>query len=249
MEDLLSYSEYTIRNITYDIAAGVYYYLISQPEKFPDWLKEKFAFCKYNNPLEDYGNQIKMRYHYLTKNYTVLLSFMKEQKRRQTVLYGRIEMLAMEACVHYKMNNINEAYNILLEAYETSNPNNIMMPFIILGKDMRSLISSYARKKNCSIPQQWLKKISQATYTYAQNRDLVISDYKKAHGITENVSLSPREKEVLCEMYKGLNNQEIADYYNLSVNTIKLHINGIYNKLGARNRADVFRIANEHNLL
>jgi len=50
-------------------------------------------------------------------------------------------------------------------------------------------------------------------------------------------------------MYEGLSNSEIAAKLNLSINTVKMHVGGIYNKLGARNKADVFRIAAEHNFI
>ena len=249
MEKQLECNEYYIRNFTYDIAVGWYYYVLSRPERIPNWLKEKFAAHVHTSTLENFGNQIKVLYCYLTKNHAELLLYMEEQKRRESILFDRVELLAMEACVHYKMNDKNTAFKVLQEAYETAAPNNIIMPFIELGKDMRAVVSAAASSSDCKIPQMWLKNIKQAASNYSRNKASIISDYKVKNELEREIELSSRENEFLHEMYEGLSNSEIAAKYGLSINTVKMHISCIYSKLGARNKADIFRIANELNLL
>jgi len=61
--------------------------------------------------------------------------------------------------------------------------------------------------------------------------------------------LSSRESEILRDMYYGLSRAEIADGLNLSINTVKLFINSIYEKLNASNIVDVIRIAAERKLV
>jgi DNA-binding CsgD family transcriptional regulator len=51
-------------------------------------------------------------------------------------------------------------------------------------------------------------------------------------------ALSERESEVLSLLATGRSNQEIADALSLSVGTVKTHTNGIYRKLGVRNRTE-----------
>ena len=48
--------------------------------------------------------------------------------------------------------------------------------------------------------------------------------------------LTRREQDMLDGLRAGLSNQEIADYWQLSVVTVKHHIKSLRNKLGARNR-------------
>jgi len=249
VERQLAYNEYSFRFLTYDIVVGWYYYTLCLPERIPDWLKEKFAYRVYANASENFGNYIKAKYAYLTKNYTDLLDYLEKKKRPGTILYERVESLAMEACVHVKMNNTQAALRALQEAYEAAQPNGIVMPFIELGKDMRTLLGLAADCPECAIPSAWLKSIKQRASAYFRNQSLIISGHKKIHRIDNKIQLSPRETGILHDLHDGLSRSEIAAKRALSVNTVKLHINNIYNKLGARNRADIFRIAAEHNLV
>jgi DNA-binding NarL/FixJ family response regulator len=60
--------------------------------------------------------------------------------------------------------------------------------------------------------------------------------------------LTPREVEVLKLIAAGLSNREIADKLFLSNATVKTHINRIFYKTGARDRAQAVRYAYEHRL-
>lgn len=50
--------------------------------------------------------------------------------------------------------------------------------------------------------------------------------------------LTPRQLEVLEEVGKGRSNQQIAHLLNISVATVKLHVNAILQTLGAGNRTE-----------
>lgn len=60
--------------------------------------------------------------------------------------------------------------------------------------------------------------------------------------------LTPREIEVLKLVAAGLSNSEIGDKLVLSNATVKTHINRIFYKTGARDRAQAVRYAYEHGL-
>ena len=60
--------------------------------------------------------------------------------------------------------------------------------------------------------------------------------------------LTPREVEVLKLIASGLSNQEIADALVLSNATVKTHINRIFYKTRARDRAQAVRYAYQHGL-
>jgi DNA-binding NarL/FixJ family response regulator len=68
----------------------------------------------------------------------------------------------------------------------------------------------------------------------------------RADGLPDD--LSPREAEVLRLIAAGLSNHEIAAALFVSTATVKTHINHIFSKTGARDRAQVVRYAYQHGM-
>ena len=62
-------------------------------------------------------------------------------------------------------------------------------------------------------------------------------------------NLSPRQKEILNMIGRGLPNREIADVLGISVTVVKEHITALYAKLGAANRTEAVAIALRKHLL
>ncbi|MCL2271138.1 MAG: LuxR C-terminal-related transcriptional regulator, partial [Treponema sp.] len=249
MKANLDKPEYFNRFIDYDITLCWYYCVLGLPEKAPDWLKESFSPYGNASFIENYANQMKARYCYMTGNYPPLLSYIHDMRQRESFLFGRVEMLAMEACSHYKMKDKKKACVVLTEAYETASPNGINMPFIEMGKDMRTLTAFVLKDSEGTIPKSWLESVSRKSASYAKHRAHVITEYKHDRGITGDIAISPRESEILTDLSHGLSRTEIASNRNLSINTIKMVVNNLYIKLGAENLADAIRIATEHKII
>jgi len=55
--------------------------------------------------------------------------------------------------------------------------------------------------------------------------------------------LTEREKEILQMVATGVTNREVAFRLSISVNTVKVHLRNVYNKLGAESRTEATVIA------
>jgi two-component system nitrate/nitrite response regulator NarL len=57
--------------------------------------------------------------------------------------------------------------------------------------------------------------------------------------------LTPRELEVLAALAEGLTNKAIARRLNISLHTVKFHVESLFRKLGARTRTEAVAKASE----
>ena len=62
---------------------------------------------------------------------------------------------------------------------------------------------------------------------------------KQSLNIDDSYNLTDREKEVLEYICEGLNNGEISKILDVSINTVKVHVSSIIQKLGVEDRTQV----------
>ena len=65
----------------------------------------------------------------------------------------------------------------------------------------------------------------------------------------EKITLSKRETDVLEQLAKGLNYQQIAENLFISPSTVRKHIENIYKKLHVHNKMEAVQKAMKHNIL
>jgi two-component system nitrate/nitrite response regulator NarL len=51
--------------------------------------------------------------------------------------------------------------------------------------------------------------------------------------------LTPREKEMTQAVVEGLSNQQIAERFQISIQTVKKHLSTIYEKTGCKSRTQL----------
>ncbi len=65
----------------------------------------------------------------------------------------------------------------------------------------------------------------------------------------ESVSMSPRQRDVLSLVIKGMSNKRIARELGIEESTVKTHMSGIFESLGVRSRTEVLYAAAKLRLL
>ncbi len=68
---------------------------------------------------------------------------------------------------------------------------------------------------------------------------LVVRSFREsAHNSLKDEKLSQREEEILQQLSKGYSTKEIAEHLSVSVNTVRTHLQHIYEKLHVRSRTE-----------
>lgn len=236
----------------YDIARGWFYVQLAQTEKIPIWIQDEDQSQEVLTPITFAADRlIRAKILLNDKEFYKLLSLINSKSNAFTIessIFGSIEMLVLKAIALGLIKEYQEAAEVFTKAYELSEPNKIVMPFIENGKYTRTLInriSSYL-----DIPLEWLKDIQTKANTYAKKLSTISITLSANQSLNFNTpNLSQREKEVLSYLCQNLTRSEIADSCDLSINTIKSLINNIYSKLGVNSRIEAVRIATQMNLL
>ena len=72
----------------------------------------------------------------------------------------------------------------------------------------------------------------------AQIARKVIAAFQKKNPIDESSELTPKEKEILKALSKGLRYKEMANEMHISMDTVRTHVRHIYEKLHVQSRIE-----------
>lgn len=250
LEEELDQASFLTRYTYYDIITGWYYIQTGRPDRAASWLKNEYEESGLNNRVQGLEKLVRAKYFLGEKRCSAALVVLESRGDAEPLLFGAIEMKALEAVCRYQTRDKEGAFGALAEAYALAAPALTFFPFAELGKDMRALTAAALRQNCPNLPAGDMERINREASQYAKKLGSVFGrkdEGRKAPG--EGTALSRRETEVLKKLSEGLTREEIAKISSISINTVKSVIRSVYNKLGAINRADAVRIATEKNIL
>jgi LuxR family maltose regulon positive regulatory protein len=253
LEALRGHPEFLDSGTLCDIVSGWFFAQINRPDDMAVWLKNDFAKSDLNSLLYGLENIVRAKYHMAEKRYHLVLAFLENREALRGVedfLIGKLEVAVLRAVCLYRTGDRPGALRALGEAREIARCEDLDMPFVEMGRDMRTLAGAALEDDACPLERPWLEDMRRKASAYAKKLTFFI----KSYGAPDEESalggrLSHREREVLNNLARGLTRVEIAAAASLSDNTVKGIIKSIYNKLGAVNRADAVRIAADMRLI
>jgi LuxR family maltose regulon positive regulatory protein len=254
LEAQLELPEYVNRYTFYDIVTGWFYAQTRQTEKIAPWLRSDFEESELNSLMYGLEILVRIKWNISEKRYPAALASMENPKTifsLGALIFGKIALKALEAVCLYHLDEKKGALRALEAAYGLSESNALDMPFIELGKDMRTLAGIALKDKDCHIPRPWLENIRCSSSAYAKKLFAVMEQYRdRTQGPQDGTAeLSSREMEILIGLSRGLTREELAEDGDISINTVKSVIKSVYIKLDAVNRADAVRIATAMGIL
>jgi len=250
LEEELENPLYPNRFFYHDIVTGWYHIQTGRKEMIALWLKNDYEGSGLNSISQGMERLIKAKYNFSKKHYPAVLAAIENRDTAEPLLYADIEMKILEAACRYRQSDRAGAFKAFGQAYSLAAPARLFMPFIEMGKDMRSLAEAAKREiaagtEALPIPLEWLDDICRSAVVYAKK----LYPQTRQKGDGTELLLSHRETGVLIGLSQGLTRGEIAEEASISPNTVKSVTRSIYNKLGALNKADAVRIAMEKGIL
>ena len=240
------------RQLLYDLFTGFFYAQIGLPGMVPSWLvmDENESTSEVRIPARELVVAVKS--HIASKKYDLALTVLHNSYPREAnerFLLSELVISLLTAAARVQTGDLDGAAQDFKKAYALSMDGEFEMPFIEMGKFMRPLAAAAAAREDGGIPDQWLRSISRKASIYSKKINVIMNSFKGERRIKDSVELSPRELEVLADMYHGLSREEIAENRYLSVNTVKKILQSIYIKLDANSNIDAVRIAIEKKLI
>ncbi|MFH7596014.1 LuxR C-terminal-related transcriptional regulator [Streptomyces racemochromogenes] len=140
----------------------------------------------------------------------------------------RVRLLLLRAHQALLDGHEDTARDLLVQALDTARPEGLRRPFTEAGPWVRHLVRGLDGRSGSAA---WL-----GTPHAPADRPVV-------------EELSPREREVLRQVARMMSTDEVAAELQLSVNTVKTHLRGIYRKLCVSRRRDAVERARELHML
>lgn len=146
-----------------------------------------------------------------------------------------VDVGVMLAFALFKQQKISEARQTILDALRMAAPENFLRPFLDHAKRIAPLLALVLRSESIATDvRAFTKEILRVS---GQTESLrAIPDEDELAALSAASSISQREQEVLKLVSAGLSNSEIARRFNISVSTVKTHLDNIYRKLNVNSR-------------
>lgn len=202
---------------------------------------ENSAFCT----LDIFRYNVKLRVYILYEKYYLAIGLAEKLRPVCTAFHRNLDLVQLDmllAIVYYRMGQRKRAEEYLTEALIRGEKYGYIRIFADEGEPLYKILKSFDTEH--TISKKYLNKVKEATkkvaMLYPSYLTLLNSKQEK---------LSACEKEVLNLQAQGKTNNEISDYLNISLNTVKYHIKNIYSKLGVKNRFQAVQKAKEKSMV
>ncbi|MDR1797612.1 MAG: LuxR C-terminal-related transcriptional regulator [Clostridiales Family XIII bacterium] len=252
IDEVLERSNSPNKYVLNEIAKSWFYASIEEREGVASWVKSDFMSGEAEAYVMGLADIAKCRYYIMEKNYHTLLAFIDRRPSAYGVrryLLGRIGLKVYEAVARHHLKEKEAAFRVLEEAYELAEPNGFIAQFVEMGNAMRTLAGAALKEKKCTIPGEWLEMIRSKSATYAKRVAHVRSQHRIENNQGDSLPLTAKEKAILFDLSQGLSRTEIALGRGISINTVKVMLPIIFEKIGAESSIDAVRIALTQGLL
>ena len=231
----------SVYNTSIELTEGYVYGCLGQPDKIPQWLRTgdmspaRFLYQGMALNYIVYGKAVLLSGNYveleiLTESFVPYLSIFGNQ-------LGFLHNQILESAAKYRLYGIQEGSASLRKALGMAQDDHIILPFAEYAPAILDMIRHIA---NTDIRASYIKEVLRACEQYMECLKRIPRS---------TASLSARELEVLALAADGLKRDEIACKLNVSVGTVKTHLENVYRKLEVSGKTAAIKMAQQLKLL
>ena len=161
------------------------------------------------------------------------LQFLWKETNQIHNIFQMIDIGVLQVLVYQKQDRVDEALRVLERVVTLAKPGGWIRPFVEGGPQIAEMLNTLIKQK---IEVYYLKKIL-AAFSNAGDKGRAQIPNQKSE--IENPIIEPltnREEEILNFLAQRLQNKEIAEKLFISVETVKTHLQNIFQKLSVSNR-------------
>lgn len=173
-----------------------------------------------------------------------LLTLVEKERKPRHV----IRLTILKSLLLAQQNQMLESFQVLENALSFALPNGFLRVFLDEGMHLEQLLKRYVqgvrnhyinRSKHVNLDdvKRLLEKMSMECFVKSSEGNANLSEHL----------LTNQQMKVLKLMQEGLSNKEMAEELDVSLSTVKTHINHLYRKLGVHNRMLAIKKAQELN--
>jgi DNA-binding CsgD family transcriptional regulator len=236
----------------YEVVAGWFYAVMGSVGNVASWLMDDFVDAGRSNLVEGFSNGTRARCYLAQDAWPAcqaLLDSCTNPFGPAGFLFGQVYIEVLRAVCDYHLGRTERALEHLRAGYTLAEDEQILLPFVEMGNDMRALASLMLRQPDPVVPEDWLHATRAKATTWAKRVAQVRNDYHDAHGVQSARQLTNWESRVLNDISQGLSREEIAILNGISPNSVKATTQNIYNKFGVTSRPEAIRYATAHHIL
>ena len=219
-EDMCRYTE--------DLFTSRVFALIGRPEKAAEWLSRgDINENRLGAMTIPFAHMIYGGILLSQKKYAKLAAFCPFAEKAASVfptVLPKIYFALYAALAQRALGNENEAEKELEKALSLALPDRLYMPFAFLYDEIADRLPSDFKESAAG------REIARLGSDFCKNKEKIGGGKPK---------LSPREKEVVELIRKGLTNKQIAGRLYVSFSTVKMTVANIFEKTGVRSRAQL----------
>lgn len=130
------------------------------------------------------------------------------------------------------LSRLEQADRFFLDALQIAKPSNYIQPFIGHHEPLQGMVEKHIRDQEPELYKAIAEKVMSYRSGWTE-----IRNPNSSNQVTS--LLTPYEFAMATMAAKGKTNQEIAEYFSISVNTVKARLSTIYQKIGISKRSEL----------